>query len=196
MSGGGGSTTIKDTKSQKALASIAAQRFNLYQQYYVPFENQYMSDIFSMKSPTAFENVESFVTSVQQPEFQAARRNMQERAFAMGADPTSGQYQAAADQAQQAQAAGMGRGGAEALSGQVDRYYQGMENIIAMGQGQAGQAMSGLGDVANIAQKRGRAVAQESMGDYTSALGAAGTAAGLGYGYYSGRSPGKNKGIG
>ena len=32
MSGGGGSTTIKDTKSQKALASIAAQRFNLYQQ--------------------------------------------------------------------------------------------------------------------------------------------------------------------
>jgi len=88
----------------------------------------------------------------------------------MGADPTSGQYQAAAAQAQQAQAAGMGRGGAEALSGQVDRYYQGMENIIAMGQGHARQAMSGLGDVANIAQKRGRAVAQESMGDYTSAL--------------------------
>ena len=71
-----------------------------------------------------------------------------------------------------------------------------MENIIAMGQGQAGQAMSGLGDVANIAQKRGRAVAQESMGDYTSALGAAGTAAGLGYGYYSGKSSSTPKGIG
>ena len=33
--GGGGSTKIKDTASQKALANIAAKRFNLYQQYYV-----------------------------------------------------------------------------------------------------------------------------------------------------------------
>ena len=46
--GGGGSTKIKDSASQKALASIAAQRFNLYQQYYVPLENQYMSDVFAM----------------------------------------------------------------------------------------------------------------------------------------------------
>ena len=38
--GGGGSTQIKDTAAQKKLASIAAQRFNLYQKYYVPLENQ------------------------------------------------------------------------------------------------------------------------------------------------------------
>lgn len=183
MSGGGGSTKIEDTKSQKALASIAAQRFNLYQQYYVPLENQYMSDVFAMKNESSFSNVESFVTALQQPEFQAARKQMQQRAFSVGADPTSGQYQAAASQMQQAQAQGMGRGTAEALSGQVDRYYQGMQNIIAMGQGQAGQAMAGLGDVGQLAQQRGRSIAQESLGDYTSALGAAGTAAGLGYGY-------------
>ena len=177
--GGGGSTQISDTKAQKTLSSIAAQRFNLYQQYYVPFENQYMSDVFAMKSPSAFENVESFVTSVQQPEFQSARRNMQNQAFAMGADPTSGQYQGRAAQAQEAQAAGMGRGGAEALSGQVDRYYQGMQNIVAMGQGQASQTMTGLGDVAGLAQTRGRSIAQESMGNYTSTLG---------YGYLQGQS--------
>tara|TARA_R110000803_G_scaffold27524_1_gene64313 strand:+ start:459 stop:1040 length:582 start_codon:yes stop_codon:yes gene_type:complete len=186
--GGGGSTQISDTKAQKTLSSIAAQRFNLYQQYYVPFENQYMSDVFAMKSPSAFENVESFVTSVQQPEFQSARRNMQNQAFAMGADPTSGQYQGRAAQAQEAQAAGMGRGGAEALSGQVDRYYQGMQNIVAMGQGQASQTMTGLGDVAGLAQTRGRSIAQESMGNYTSTLGALGTGAGLGYGYLQGQS--------
>ena len=192
---GGGSTTIKDTKSQKALASIAAQRFNLYQQYYVPLENEFMGQVAAMTSPESFENVESYVTSLQQPEFQNARRQLESQAFTQGADPTSGQYQAASAQAQQAQAAGMGRGGAEDLSGQVDRYYQGMENIIAMGQGQAGQAMSGLGDVANIAQKRGRAVAQESMGDYTSALGAIGTGAGLGYGYFVGQGSKSGKGV-
>lgn len=182
---GGGSTKIKDTKSQKALASIAAQRFNLYQQYYVPLENQYMSDVFAMRDPSAFESIEGFVTAIQQPEFQAARRNMQQQAFAMGADPTSGQYQARAAQMQQAQAQGMGRGTAEALSGQVDRYYQGMQNIVAMGQGQAGQAMAGLGDVGALGLERSKAIAQQSMDRFTSGLGAAGTAAGLGYGYYT-----------
>jgi hypothetical protein len=182
MSGGGGSTTIRDTKSQKALASIAAQRFNLYQQYYVPLENQFMADVAGMIDPTAFESVEGFVNSIQQPEFQAARRGMQQKAFAMGADPTSGQYQAAAAQAQQAQAKGMGLGTAEGLSGQVDRYYQGMQNIVAMGQGQAGQAIAGLGDVGNIAQQRAAAEAKTSFTNYLGRQQMIGSAAGMGIG--------------
>lgn len=185
MSGGGGSTEIKDTASQKKLAEIAARRFNLYQQYYVPLENQYMSDVFSMMDPSAFKSIEGFVTALQQPEFQSARRNMQQQAFARGMDPTSGQYQARAAQMQQAQAEGMGRGTAEALSGQVDRYYQGMQNIIAMGQGQAGQAMAGLGEVGELGQKRAASIAEQSLGRYQAGLGAAGTAAGLGFGYFS-----------
>jgi hypothetical protein len=163
MSGGGGSTEIKDTASQKALASIAAQRFNLYQQYYRPLENEFMSQVAAMKDPSAFESVEGYVNALQQPEFQAARANMQQQAFAMGADPTSGQYQARASQMQQAQARGMGLGTTEALSGQVDRYYQGMQNIIAMGQGQAGQAISGISEVGKLAQQRGIAEAKQSF---------------------------------
>ena len=91
---------------------------------------------------------------------------------------------------QQAQAQGMGRGTAEALSGQVDRYYQGMQNIVAMGQGQAGTAMAGLGDVGSLGLQRSKAIAQQSMGEYTNVLGAAGTAAGLGYGLYSNKGKG------
>ena len=91
--GGGGSTQIKDSASQKALASIAARRFNLYQQYYVPLENQYMSDVFAMMEPESFKTVEGFVNAVQQPQFQKARRQMQQAAFSQGVDPTSGRYQ-------------------------------------------------------------------------------------------------------
>ena len=54
-----------------------------------------------------------------------------------------------------------------------------------MGQGQAGQAMAGLGDVAALAQDRSRSIAQQNLGRYTSGLGALGTAAGLGYGFYT-----------
>jgi hypothetical protein len=189
MSGGGGSTTIKDTASQKALASIAAQRFNLYQQYYVPLENQFMSDVAGMMDPTAFENVEGFVNALQQPEFQAAKRNMQQQAFSMGADPTSGQYQARASQMQQAQARGMGLGTSQALSGQVDRYYQGMQNIIAMGQGQAGQAIAGLADVGSLAQQRAAAEAKTSFSNYLGRQQAIGSAVGLGVGLSTLGSP-------
>ena len=52
MCGGGdsGPATIKDTAAQKKLAELAAKRFNLYQQYFVPLENQYIADIFSFQS--------------------------------------------------------------------------------------------------------------------------------------------------
>lgn len=180
---GGGSNKIKDTKAQKQLAQIAAKRFNLYQQYYVPLENQFMSDVFKMQSPSQMESVQSFVTALQQPQFQKQKMQQEQMAFAQGADITSGQFQAGSDAMSQAQARGMGTGTAEALSGQTDRYYQGMGNIIAMGQGQAGQAMSGLGDIGALSQKRAIAEAQSDVSDYQGTLGAIGTAAGLGYGY-------------
>ena len=90
--GGGGSTKIKDTAAQKSLARIAAQRFNLYQQYFVPLENQFISDVQALKEPSNFENVASFVNAIQQPEFQEQRRQLTQQAFQQGVDPTSGQF--------------------------------------------------------------------------------------------------------
>ena len=161
---GGGSTKIKDTAAQKSLARIAAQRFNLYQQYFVPLENQFISDVFAMKSPSSYKNVEGFVNAIQQPEFQKARQQLQQQQFQQGVDPTSGQFVGRGQQFTETQARGMGLGTAEALSGQTDRYYQGLQNIIALGEGQAGQTMSGLADVADIARRRSTAEAQTQFG--------------------------------
>ena len=184
--GGGGSTTIKDTAAQKALSSIAAQRFNLYQQYYVPLENEFIASVAAMKDPEAFKNVEGFVNAVQQPQYQASRKALERQAFARGMDPTSGQFQAAAGLAQEAQARGMSTGTTQALSGQLDRYYQGMQNIVAMGQGQAGQAIAGLGDVGELAQKRGIAAAQQTFQRGQGTANIFGTALGAGAGLYFG----------
>ena len=167
---GGGSTTIKDTAAQKALASIAAQRFNLYQQYYVTIENEFI------------------VNAVQQPQYQASRKALETQAFARGMDPTSGQFQAAAGLAQEAQARGMSTGTTQALSGQLDRYYQGMQNIVAMGQGQAGQAIAGLGDVGELAQKTGIAAAQQAFQKGQGTATIFGTGLGAGAGLYFGNN--------
>ena len=196
MSGGSGSTTIQDTAQQKALASIAAQRFNLYQQYYVPLENQFIGDVYSMMDPSAFDSVSGFVNAATQPQFQAAARNMQSMAFQRGIDPQSGQYQARAEQLSRGQARGMGLGTAEALSGQVDRYYQGLQNVIAMGQGQAGQAVAGMADVAELGQRRAISEAQSAFTRGQAQQSIIGTGLGFGAGLYMTGAGGQGGGTG
>lgn len=196
MSGGSGSTTIQDTAQQKALASIAAQRYNLYQQYYVPLENEYIKNIQAMTDPAAFESVEGYVTAMQQPQMQAARVGLDQQAFQRGIDPQSGQYQARAEQLSRGQARGMGLGTAEALSGQVDRYYQGLQNVIAMGQGQAGQAVAGMADVAELGQRRAISEAQSAFTRGQAQQSIIGTGLGFGAGLYMTGARGQGGGTG
>ena len=79
--GGGGDGKIKDTAAQKALAKIAAKRFNLYQQHFVPLEQQFMSDVFALRSPGAFQSVEGYVNAISTPEYQAARGQLEQNMF-------------------------------------------------------------------------------------------------------------------
>jgi len=184
MSGGGGSTEIKDTPAQKALASIAAKRFNLYQQYYVPLENQFIGEVQALTSLGKFQDVEGVVSASLNPEFQNARRMVTSRLMQQNVDPSSGKFRAAQTDISSAQGRGMGLGVASGLSGQVDRYYQGMQNIVAMGQGQAGQAMSGLGDIASMAGEVSRSQARADLDRYMADQEMAGTMIGTGLGVY------------
>ena len=53
------------------------------------------------------------------------------------------------------QGSSIGRGSAAGQSAQLDRYYQGLENIVAIGQGQAGTANLGGGSGAQGGTKGG-----------------------------------------
>tara|TARA_Y100000114_G_C11746596_1_gene321962 strand:+ start:757 stop:1359 length:603 start_codon:yes stop_codon:yes gene_type:complete len=182
--GGGGPASVKDTAAQKKLAELAAKRFNLYQKYFVPLENQYISDVFSLGDDSSFESVDAFINALQQPEYQATRKGIQAEAFARGMDPTSGQYQGNVENLLTQAARGGALGAAEAQSGQVDRKYQGIQNVIQMGQGQAGQAIAGLGDVATLALERAKSEAKTAATDYFARQSTLGTAVGTGAGLY------------
>ena len=186
MCGGGdsGPATIKDTAAQKKLAELAAKRFNLYQQYFVPLENQYIADIFSLGDDSSFQSVDSFINALQQPEYQATRKGIEAEAFAKGMDPTSGQYRGAVSNVLTASGRGGALGAAEALSGLVDRKYQGLQNIIQMGQGQSGKAIAGLGDVASLALERAKAEGKTAAAEYLGQQQLLGTAVGSGVGLY------------
>lgn len=182
MSGGGGSTTIEDTPAQKKLASIAAQRFNLYQQYYVPLENQFIGEVKALTQQGKFDSVESVVTASLNPEFQNARNMVSNRLMQENVDPTSGRYTAAMEDLSQRQARGTGLAAASGASSQIDRYYQGMQNIVSMGQGQAGTSISGLGDIATMSGQIARAQAQGGLDKYLARQESKGTAVGTALG--------------
>ena len=186
MCGGGdsGPATIADTAAQKKLAELAAKRFNLYQQYFVPLENQYIADIFSLGDDSSFQSVDSFINPLQQPEYQATRKGIEAEAFAKGMDPTSGQYRGAVSNVLTASGRGGALGAAEALSGQVDRKYQGIQNVIQMGQGQSGKAIAGLGDVASLALERAKSEGKTAAAEYLGRQQLIGTAVGTGVGLY------------
>ena len=184
MGGGGGDGRVKDTAAQKKLAQIAAKRFNLYQKHFVPLEQQFMTDVFNLRSPGEFQNVEGFVSAVQNPEYQNARNQLEEQAFSAGVDPSSGQFQSASTAITEAQQRGSALGTTEALSGQTDRFYQGIQNIVALGEGQAGDSMSGLGDIGDIAAQRAHASAKTAFAKRQIGTTAIGTGVGLGAGYW------------
>ena len=91
--GGGGSTQIKDTAAQKKLASIAAQRFNLYQKYYVPLENQFIGEVQAMSGDAAYKDVEGVISASLNPQFQNARNIVNQRLFSQNVDPSSADFQ-------------------------------------------------------------------------------------------------------
>ena len=73
-----GDVLVKACELTKRVDNNAIQDgYNLYQQYFVPLENQFISDVFAMKSPSSYKNVEGFVNAIQQPEFQKARQQLQ-----------------------------------------------------------------------------------------------------------------------
>jgi hypothetical protein len=182
--GKGGPASVKDTAAQKKLAEIAARRFNLYQQYFVPLENQYIQDVFSLGDDASFESVESFVNALQQPEYQATRKGIEAEAFARGMDPTSGQYRGAVENVINQSARGASLAAAEAQSGQADIKYQGLQSLINIGQGQSGKAIAGIGDVASLATERAKSEAQTAANNYLARQSLIGTGVGTGVGLY------------
>lgn len=99
-------------------------------------------------------------------------------------DPTSGQYRGAVSNVLTASGRGGALGAAEALSGQVDRKYQGIQNVIQMGQGQSGKAIAGLGDVATLALERAKSEGKTAAAEYLGRQQLIGTAVGTGVGLY------------
>jgi len=96
-----------------------------------------------------------------------------------GVDPSSGAYEGNSAALRRAQAVGQGLGVSGAKVANTDRFYQGLRGITAIGQGQAADAITGMGDIAKTARENANRDAENSFN--SSGMIRSGVAAGLGY---------------
>lgn len=169
----------KETEEQRALAEIAAQRFNRYKEVFAPLEDQYIQQVFDVRDQPNYETAGGLAAAEFQKGFQKGQENLANEMFQQGVDPSSGAFQENSAALRRAQAVGQGLGVSGAKVANTDRFYKGLQGVMAIGQGQAADAIDGLGGIARQSQERANAAA-ESAFNRSSAI-RSGVAAGLGY---------------
>lgn len=189
MCGGGGDPKIKETPEQKELARIAVERWNKYKEMYLPVEQEYFDLVEKMDQKstqkraagTAAVNVESaFADAIQNDVAMMTSQGS-------GVDPSSGKFQSAV--ADHAERKGAARSENMSMTEQAvkDNYIKGLQSIVAMGNNQASEAISGMGEVA---QRSSDVARSEAVSDFRKDQGdeaAVGMVAGAGYGAYTNR---------
>ena len=180
--GGGGDNKIEETEEQRELQKIAAEQWNDYQINMIPLENEYIKDVFNLRSPEMMEKARAFTMSSMSPEYQQldneATAVLNERGF----DPSSQGYIERSKSLSEAQARGIGGGLTRTNMEQQDRAYRGLENVMKMGSGQQGEALTGLTEIADLSGRYAQESAAKGFNKATGRRELAGSVAGMGFG--------------
>lgn len=160
---GGGGGSIDDTEDQKALADIALDRFQRYQSLYVPAENRFIDQVQSYDSEARMNQAAGAAVGNVQQAFSEGFQDQRADMAAQNINPASGMYQQAVSD--------FGNNMMFAQADNVNRSEQsiqdakltGLQNVVAMGQGVAGNAIQGLSDAAGYSAQDAQRRAENSF---------------------------------
>ncbi|NYT74264.1 hypothetical protein HZU72_17780 [Halomonas sp. QX-2] len=146
--GGGGDSKVKDTPEQRQLAQVAAEKWNYAQENLAPLENAYMESVGDMTSDANMSYIAGRTLQSQQQAVSDASEQAGMQLGQAGVDPSSGRYQTAMSDIALGGASAGGETLGRAQFEQENQQIQGLQNIVAIGQGESGQAQAGLSGVA------------------------------------------------
>ena len=179
MSGGGGSKP-EELESREALAQQAAVSLQRYGQVFVPLENQYIQSTLNQFSDQNYNTAMGQAATQAAGVYEQGMADFQDAAMMQrGLDPSMGAYQQESAALRAAQARGMGQAMSDAALTNTDRGYQGLANIVKMGQGLATDAMSGQMELAQSQMDRVNSQAERDFGASSSLRNVAGTIGGM-----------------
>jgi hypothetical protein len=176
----GGDNSIDDTEDQKALAEVAAQRWERYQTTFVPAENAYIQEAVNYDKQSRMDQVTGQAASSSMQASSAQANQNSDALSAAGIDPSSGAWGEAISQgsanAAKAQSTVVNQTG-QALQ---DRKVAGMKNVVAIGNGQASDTIAGMGDIATSSAKAAMDRSQRGFDQASARDAAIGTVVGAG----------------
>ena len=181
--GGGGGNTVKDTPEQRELAAVAAEKWNFAQEKLAPLENAYMESVGDMTSNANMSYIAGRTMQSQQQATGEANQQVGAQLGQAGINPASGRYQSAMSGI----ALGGANAGGETLGRaqfeQESQQIQGLQNIVAIGQGESGQAQQGLSSIASQSAADARQSAANQFNRRSANLQLLGQVAGAGAAY-------------
>ncbi|MFC6441032.1 hypothetical protein [Bowmanella sp. JS7-9] len=177
---GKGSTDIPETKAEQMQAQVAMRRWNDYQTLFKPYENKFMRRVDAMNGEAEMNVASDLSMRPLANAFAKEGLKIRNSMMQNGVNPNSGRFQSGIREGETGLAGSKVDTASRGTSSQQDRYVSGIQNIVAMGQGQAGNAMQGLTDIASMAQQDAQNSVLNSMQNSALRQEVAGTAIGAG----------------
>lgn len=177
-----GSSGPEETAAEKALAEVMASRFQRFQSVYAPIENEFMRDTFMLRSPGEYNEAAGQAGAAVEQSFAPAEQEFAREQMSAGVDPSSGRFVEGSRALRRAKTRALGTAMSDAQIGQTDRFYGGLQDIVAIGQGQSAQAGRGMGDVAARANEYASRSAQDALSRSLGVQEVVGAATGAGFG--------------
>jgi hypothetical protein len=181
--GGGGGYTPEEQKSKLALAEQAANALSRYGEVFVPLENMAIQDSLNRFGDQAYVDPMGRAATNTAAIYEPKQQEQSQAAFARGLDPSSGAYQTESQALSDAKGRAVGLSSAGAGLNNTDQAYQGIANMVRVGQGLQTDSMEGNISLAQSEIDRAGSAAERDFNASSSLRNIAGTAAGMGSSY-------------
>ena len=158
-----GDNEIEETPEQVEAAAVAMEKWEHYNDTYVPVENEYMSRVDDMDSEWQHDMAAGNANKAYKPVFDDAAETVAENEMKAGADPSSGRFIGGLADVRETEGTATSAAKVEADQHQETRYAGGVRNIVNVGQGVSTDAQMGLQDVAN---RSASDAANEAISDF------------------------------
>ena len=185
--GGGGSTEVKETSAEKAQAAVANEQWNYYQNNLKQYENLFMDKVDDLNNESNYTSVAGGAATQTSSAFGKARNDAATTMASQGIDPTSGKYQSTMKDLTNKQVSSQIDTVNRAQSSQADKYTAGLSDVVAIGNGQEADALSGYSSLASSSAAKAASDAESAFNSHSALTNGLGTAAGL-YAAYGSKS--------
>jgi len=170
-----------ETAEERELAGIAAESYDDWRQRWLPLQQEFFEDMQDVE-PRRMEALGSANADYAQA-FGRAERGLESSLMAGSGGPGSGRFAMGLGGFSLDRAQSTGQGMADVDSLIDDQYAAGLQSLIDMGRGERSNALQGMSQAADVAQRQAFSDAQTAFSNRAANMNAIGTGVGLATAY-------------